>query len=58
MEQEMSAKEIYQMELEDIHQKMIELSRRADELRKMIDELTADAPMEIFQMVRNWNKTI
>jgi uncharacterized coiled-coil DUF342 family protein len=58
MEQEMSAKEIYQMELEDIHQAMVRLSKRADELRKMIDELTSDAPVELFSMVRNWNKTI
>jgi|CryBogDrversion2_2_1035213.scaffolds.fasta_scaffold19715_3 uncharacterized coiled-coil DUF342 family protein len=58
MEQEMSAKEIYQMELEDIQQKMVELSRRADEIRKRIDELTTDAPIEIFSMVRNWQRTL
>jgi len=58
MEQEMSAKEIYQMELEDIQQKMVDLSRRADEIRKRIDELTTDAPIEIFSMVRNWQRTL
>jgi len=58
MEQEMSAKEIYQMELEDIQQKMVELSRRADEIRKRLDELTTDAPIEIFSMVRNWQRTL
>jgi len=58
MEQKMSAKEIYQMELEDIQQKMVELSRRADEIRKRIDELTTDAPIEIFSMVRNWQRTL
>jgi hypothetical protein len=54
MEQEMSAKEIYLMELEDIQQKMVELSKRADEIRKLIDELTPDMPVQIFNMVRNW----
>jgi len=54
MEQEMSAKEIYLMELEDIQQKMVELSKRADEIRKLIDELAPDMPVQIFNMVRNW----
>jgi len=51
----MSAKEIYLMELEDIQQKMVELSKRADEIRKLIDELTPDMPVQIFNMVRNWD---
>lgn len=54
----MSAKEIYQMELDEIHQKIMDLSKRADEIRKKLDELISDVPVEIFSMVRNWNKTI
>jgi uncharacterized coiled-coil DUF342 family protein len=50
----MSAKEIYQMELDDIQQKMVELSKRADEIRKLIDELTPDMPVQIFNMVSKW----
>jgi uncharacterized coiled-coil DUF342 family protein len=54
----MSAKEIYLMELEEIHQKMLELSKRADEVRKKMDELTSDIPVQIFDMVRNWELVI
>ena len=50
----MSTKEIYQMELDDIQQKMVELSKRADEIRSKMDELTSDVPIQIFNMVRNW----
>jgi uncharacterized coiled-coil DUF342 family protein len=54
----MSAKEIYQMELDDIQQKMVELSKRADEIRKSIDEFTPDAPIQIFNMIRNWETVL
>jgi|APCry1669189034_1035192.scaffolds.fasta_scaffold359806_1 FtsZ-binding cell division protein ZapB len=59
MEQKMSAKEIYQMELEELHQKIVDLTKRADEIRKALNELDDESlPLETFNILRNWYKTI
>jgi len=55
----MSAKEIYQMELEELHQKIVDLTKRADEIRKALNELDDESlPLETFNILRNWYKTI